>query len=123
MHFTAFHPDFKMLDVPRTPAETLSRAREIALRNGVRYAYTGNVADVDGGSTRCHACGALLIERDWYELGAYRLTRDGRCAACAARVPGVFADGPGDWGRRRVPVRLNGAGDEASGRPRLSGSR
>jgi pyruvate formate lyase activating enzyme len=111
IHFTAFHPDFKMLDVPHTPAETLSRAREIALRNGVRYAYTGNVVDVDGGSTRCHGCGALLIERDRYELGAYRLTGDGRCAACATRIPGVFAGGPGGWGRRRMAVRLASAGD------------
>jgi pyruvate formate lyase activating enzyme len=121
MHFTAFHPDFKMLDVPRTPPETLSRAREIALRNGVRYAYTGNVVDVHGGSTRCHGCGALLIERDWYELGAYRLRGDGRCANCGTRVPGVFADGPGGWGRRRLAVRL-ASGDAPSGRPRLRGA-
>ena len=57
MHFTAFHPDFKMLDVPPTPPATLTRARDIALANGVRHAYTGNVHDGDGGSTRCPDAG------------------------------------------------------------------
>ncbi len=106
LHFTAFHPDFRMLDVPPTPAATLSRAREIALANGVRYVYTGNVRDRRGQSTYCHACGALLIERDWYELGTYRVTDDGRCGACGVRVPGVFAGPPGRWGSRRLPVRM-----------------
>jgi pyruvate formate lyase activating enzyme len=106
MHFTAFHPDFKMLDTPATPPATLTRARNIALGNGVQYAYTGNVHDADGGSTRCASCGALLIERDWYELGTYALTDDGRCRACEARLLGRF-DGPaGDWGARRRSVRL-----------------
>jgi pyruvate formate lyase activating enzyme len=106
MHFTAFHPDFKMLDKPRTPADTLRRARLIALRNGVRYAYVGNVHDAGGSSTYCHRCGELLIERDWYELGRYRLTDDGRCRGCAEPLPGRFAGPPGRWGRRRLPVRL-----------------
>ena len=79
MHFTAFHPDYKLLDRPPTPATTLSRARTIALANGVRYAYTGNVHDEAGGSTRCHACGERLIGRDWYTLTAWNLTDDGRC--------------------------------------------
>jgi pyruvate formate lyase activating enzyme len=106
VHFTAFHPDFKMLDIPHTPAETLTRAREIALRNGVRYAYTGNVHDASGGSTYCHECGNLLVERDWYTLGRYDLTDDGRCRACDTALPGRF-DGPaGSWGPRRIPVRL-----------------
>jgi pyruvate formate lyase activating enzyme len=107
MHFSAFHPDWKMLDVPPTPPSTLTRAREIALRNGVRYAYTGNVHDSRGGSTRCHACEALLIERDWYELGTWGLTADGRCAACRAPCAGVFEAGPGTWGRRRMPVAMS----------------
>jgi len=106
MHFTAFHPDFKMLDVPPTPPATLIRARAIALRNGVHYAYTGNVHDRDGGSTRCASCGELVIERDWYVLGAYRLTDDGRCRACGAQLPGRFEGPAEDWGARRVPVRL-----------------
>jgi pyruvate formate lyase activating enzyme len=108
MHFTAFHPDWKMRDVPSTPASTLTRAREIALRNGVRYAYTGNVHDSRGGSTWCHACGALLIERDWYELGAWGLDAQGRCAACGAPCAGLFESRPGNWGSRRLPVRMSG---------------
>jgi len=107
MHFTAFHPDFKMMDHPPTPPETLTRARRIALANGVRYAYTGNVSDVRGQSTYCHACGAVLIERDWYALGDWNLTPDGRCAACGARCAGVFEGEPGRWGARRLPVRLS----------------
>ncbi len=108
MHFSAFHPDWKLRDVPPTPPATLARAREIALRNGVRHAYTGNVHDRRGGSTWCHACGALLIERDWYELGAWGLTADGCCAACGARCAGVFETRPGTWGSRRMPVAMSG---------------
>ena len=111
MHFTAFHPDYKMLDRPPTPSKTLTRARSIALGNGVRYAYTGNVHDHDGGSTYCPGCGALVIERDWYSLGRYRLTRDACCETCGSRVPGVFAGAPGGWGRRRLPVRLMSSAD------------
>jgi pyruvate formate lyase activating enzyme len=106
MHFTAFHPDYRLLDVPPTPPATLDRARSIALRNGVRYAYTGNVHDRAGQSTFCHVCGALLIERDWYEIGTYALTADGRCRACGERIPGVFAGPAGGWGSRRLPVRI-----------------
>jgi pyruvate formate lyase activating enzyme len=110
VHFTAFHPDFKMLDRPPTPPATLARARRIALDNGVRYAYTGNVHDPAGQSTHCHQCGELVIERDWYRLGAWRLTTDGRCATCDTRLPGVFDGPPGTWGPRRLPVRLKGGG-------------
>ena len=111
LHFTAFHPDFRMLDTPPTPPATLRRAREIALAAGLHHVYTGNVHDLDGQSTRCHGCGEVVIERDWYELGAYRLTGDGRCLRCATPLPGVF-DGPaGDWGARRLPVSL---GDHAA---------
>jgi len=106
VHFTAFHPDFKMLDRPATPPATLSLARRIALDNGVRYPYTGNAHDPEGQSTWCHACGALVIERAWYRLGAWRLTGDGRCASCDTSVPGVFDGPPGTWGPRRLPVRL-----------------
>ena len=110
LHFTAFHPDWKMRDRPRTPAATLSRARRLALGNGVRYAYTGNVHDPAGQSTYCHGCGALLIERDWYALGAWNLTDDGHCSGCGTPCPGVFDGRPGHWGRRRLPVILNGPG-------------
>jgi pyruvate formate lyase activating enzyme len=106
VHFTAFHPDYKMLDTPPTPPETLSRARRIALTNGIRHAYVGNVFDSAGDSTYCARCGELVIERDWYRLGEYRLTDEGRCSACGEQAPGVFAGRPGDWGRRRLPVRL-----------------
>ncbi|MFN2308619.1 MAG: AmmeMemoRadiSam system radical SAM enzyme [Gammaproteobacteria bacterium] len=107
LHFTAFHPDWKMLDVPPTPAETLTRAREIALANGVRYAYTGNVHDKGGGSTYCHHCGGLLIGRDWYVLSDWNLTADGRCTACGTPLAGVFEAAPGHWGAQRQPVRLS----------------
>ena len=106
VHFTAFHPDFKMRDRPPTPPETLARARRIALANGVRYAYTGNTRDPAGQSTYCHECGTLLIERDWYRLGTYRLTADGACPNCGSHLPGVFSGPPGTWGPRRRPVRL-----------------
>jgi pyruvate formate lyase activating enzyme len=65
------------------------------------------VHDSDGGSTRCHGCGTRVVERDWYELGDYRLGADGRCEACGTQVPGVFAGPAGRWGRRRLPVRLS----------------
>jgi pyruvate formate lyase activating enzyme len=108
MHFTAFHPDYKMLDRAPTPPSTLTRARAIAQRNGVRFAYTGNVHDSQGGSTYCAQCGELVIERDWYTLGRYALDAGGRCQACGVRVSGVFAGPPGRWGARRLPVRLAG---------------
>ncbi len=104
LHFTAFHPDFKMKDVPRTPAATLTRARKIALETGVHYAYTGNVHDSAGGSTWCAGCGARLIERDWYVLGEWNLTDDGRCTVCDAPLPGCFEGPPGQWGAKRRPV-------------------
>ncbi|UCG24562.1 MAG: AmmeMemoRadiSam system radical SAM enzyme, partial [Chloroflexota bacterium] len=107
MHFSAFHPDYKMLDRPRTPGSTLTRARQIALKNGVRYAYTGNVHDREGDSTYCHACGELLIGRDWYVLSAWNLTEDGRCGFCQTPCEGVFDPRPGKWGARRQPVRLS----------------
>ncbi len=106
MHFTAFHPDYRMLDKPRTPPGTLTRARRIARKNGVRYAYTGNVHDEEGGSTYCHQCGAKLISRDWYRLTAWHLTADGRCRTCLTPCAGHFEARPGTWGSRRRPVRL-----------------
>ncbi|MBE2224876.1 MAG: AmmeMemoRadiSam system radical SAM enzyme [Anaerolineae bacterium] len=106
MHFTAFHPDYKMRDIPRTPAATLTRARHIALENGVRFAYTGNVYDADGGSTYCHVCGTKLIGRNWYVLGEWGLDENGRCRSCHTPCPGHFAPKPGSWGSRRQPVHL-----------------
>jgi pyruvate formate lyase activating enzyme len=106
LHFTAFHPDYRMRDVAPTPPVTLARARRTALAAGLRYVYTGNVHDAVGGSTYCHGCGTLLVERDWYVLGTYRVTRDGRCGQCGAPCAGRFAAAPGVWGARRVAVRL-----------------
>ena len=106
LHFTAFHPDFRMMDHPPTPPSTLTRAREIALSKGLRYVYTGNVHDPQGSSTYCSRCKALLIERDWYELGQYHL-KDGRCESCGSVCPGYFEDRPGTWGRRRLPIRMS----------------
>ena len=106
MHFSAFHPDFKMLDVPRTPAATLTRARQIAIDNGVRYAYTGNVVDHAGDTTICPSCGAEAIVRNWYEMVSYNVDDTGHCTACGGGIAGVF-DGPaGTWGRMRRPVQL-----------------
>jgi pyruvate formate lyase activating enzyme len=106
VHFTAFHPDFKMTDIGPTPPSTLTRARTIALANGIHHAYTGNTHDATGGSTYCSACGTRVIERDWYVIGDYALTDDGHCRHCGATLPGRF-DGPaGHWGARRRPVRL-----------------
>ena len=105
LHFSAFHPDFKMQDRGPTPASTLTRSRDIALSKGIRYVFTGNVHDSHGGSTYCPGCGACLIERDWYELGRYRI-QNGQCMECSQRIPGVFEDEPGNWGRKRMPVRI-----------------
>ena len=106
MHFSAFHPDWKMLDIPPTPPATLTRARHIARQNGVRYAYTGNVHDEAGSSTYCHQCGKKIIGRDWYVLTDWQLTADGRCRSCGTACAGVFAGPPGTWGSKRLPVRL-----------------
>jgi pyruvate formate lyase activating enzyme len=106
LHFTAFHPDFKMRDVPHTPPATLRRARRIALDQGLRHVYTGNVHDPDGQTTYCAGCGEPVIERDWYVINGYRLDDGGRCVRCGTALPGRY-DGPvGAWGSRRLPVRL-----------------
>jgi pyruvate formate lyase activating enzyme len=106
LHFTAFHPDFKMLDKPPTPSSILTRARRIAVKNGLRYAYTGNVHDEEGGSTYCHHCGQKLIGRDWYVMTDWHLTDDGLCLHCGTPCAGVFEGPPGNWGAKRLPVRL-----------------
>jgi pyruvate formate lyase activating enzyme len=109
-HFSAFHPDYRMRDLPRTSLDTLSRARQIALDNGIRYVYTGNVHDAEGDTTRCTGCGEALIVRDWYELKGWSLESPAagpsRCKACGEACPGVFEAQPGRWGAKRRPVRL-----------------
>jgi pyruvate formate lyase activating enzyme len=108
LHFTAFHPDYKMMEVAPTPRASLTRAREIALRQGLRYVYIGNVHDEAGQSTWCHGCGARLIGRDGYEITAWQLTPPGACAACGATCAGVFDARPGTWGQRRMPLSVGG---------------
>jgi pyruvate formate lyase activating enzyme len=106
LHFTAFHPDWKMLDTPATPPATLQRARRIAKAAGLHHVFTGNIHDPSGQSTYCQACDALLIGRDWYELTAWNLTEAGRCRACGTTCAGVFEARPGRWGRRRAPITV-----------------
>ncbi len=108
LHFTAFHPDFKMTDLAPTPAATLTRARRIAMEEGLHYVYTGNVHDRDGGTTFCPKCRAALIVRDWYRIEDYRLTDDGKCPDCSTQIPGVFErfDARRQFGRRRIPVAI-----------------
>jgi len=106
LHFSAFHPDWKMRDVPATPAATLRRARETALRAGLRYVYTGNVHDEAGGTTHCPACGEAVIVRDWYEIRAYHLTDEGACAFCGHKLAGRYGKFGKPFGARRIPVRL-----------------
>ena len=110
LHFSAFHPDYKMRDIPATPPATLTRAREIALGNGLQYVYTGNVHDTTGGSTYCPSCADRVVERDWYVIGGWRLTGDGHCRSCGAQIAGVFDGPPGEWGAKRQPIRLSGPG-------------
>ena len=105
LHFTAFHPGYKMQDIGPTPPATLARARHIARANGLHHVYTGNVHDQAGQSTYCAGCGALVIERDWFTLGAWNLDGN-RCCACGTVVGGVFEARPGTWGARRVPLRV-----------------
>ncbi|MBF0311741.1 MAG: AmmeMemoRadiSam system radical SAM enzyme [Magnetococcales bacterium] len=106
LHFSAFHPAWKMLDRPPTPTATLLMARRIALANGVRHAYIGNVIHAQAGSTWCHGCRRLLIERRGYELGEWAVTPEGNCRHCGVPLPGRFAPLPGQWGARRTPVRM-----------------
>ena len=106
MHFTAFHPAFRITDRPPTPPETLQRARRIAREQGLRYVFTGNVRDPEGGSTYCHHCGERVIARDGFALGAWRLDEQGRCRSCGTACAGVFEESPGQWGARRMPVRM-----------------
>jgi pyruvate formate lyase activating enzyme len=105
LHFSAFHPDYKMMDIPPTPVATLRRARAIAMRAGLRYVYTGNVHDREGDTTSCPGCGAAVLERDWYEILASNLDR-GACGACGTAIAGRFGAQVGNFGRRRMRVVL-----------------
>jgi len=104
VHFTAFHPDYKMTGLPATPAATLRRAREIALGEGLHFVYTGNVHDPEGGTTYCPGCRLPLIVRDWYRIEQYRMTSDGHCPACGSAVAGRFERFRSGFGPRRIPL-------------------
>ncbi len=106
MHFTAFHPDYRMLDKPATAPAILQRARSIAIGNGLQHVYVGNVHDPARQATLCPTCGARLIGRDGYEITEYALDSRGACLSCGTRLAGVFADRPGRWGSRRLPVAI-----------------
>ncbi|MCJ8332210.1 MAG: AmmeMemoRadiSam system radical SAM enzyme, partial [Lentisphaeria bacterium] len=106
IHFSAFHPDFKMQDIPRTPHSTLIMARDIALKNGIQYAYVGNVHDFDRESSYCPNCNELLIGRDWYVLSDWNM-KNGSCKYCQTKIPGVFEDSPGTWGSKRMRVKMS----------------
>jgi pyruvate formate lyase activating enzyme len=109
LHFSAFHPDYKMGEVPATPLSTLTRARRIALAAGLRHVYTGNVHDAEGGTTFCPGCAAPLIERDWHAVLKYALDAQGACPHCGKRIAGRFGPAPeSSFGRRRIPVRVSG---------------
>ncbi len=114
LHFTAFHPDWKLTDRPPTPPETLREARRIATNAGLHYVYTGNIHDPAGQTTHCHACGAILIGRDWYDITAWHLSADSRCTKCGTRCAGVFEADAGRWGPRRQRVRLRAFDPEPS---------
>ncbi|MGR2912986.1 MAG: AmmeMemoRadiSam system radical SAM enzyme [Acidithiobacillus ferrivorans] len=106
LHFSAFHPDYRMPDVPATPADTLVRARRVAMEAGLHYVYTGNVHDQEGDTTFCPGCGAALIVRDWYQILSYHLTPEGHCPHCGHPIAGYFEARPGSFGRKRIPLRI-----------------
>ncbi len=106
LHFTAFHPDHKMPDIPATPPATLIRARDIALKQGLHYIYTGNVHNIEGDTTFCPGCHSPLIVRDWYQIKQYRLTDDAHCPDCGFHLAGRFDKKAGDFGARRIPIAI-----------------
>jgi pyruvate formate lyase activating enzyme len=106
LHFSAFHPDYKMPDTPATPASTLIRARNIAIEQGLQYVYTGNVHHQEGDTTFCPGCKAELIVRDWYQINQYHLTEEGRCPTCSKPIAGCFDSMAGNFGRKRIPISI-----------------
>lgn len=106
VHFTAFHPDHKLRDVSATPRATVARARRIGFDAGLRFVYTGNVADAEGATTYCPSCRAACVVRQGYTVTRYHLDAQGRCGSCGQAVPGRFGDACGEFGTRRIPVRV-----------------
>jgi pyruvate formate lyase activating enzyme len=109
VHFTAFHPDYKMTDIAATPATTLRRARDIALAEGLHYVYTGNVHDAEGGTTCCPSCKSALIVRDWYRIDDYRVTPEGKCPGCGGAIAGRYEKFTRAFGPKRIPVAIHRA--------------
>lgn len=107
LHFSAFHPAFKMMDTPRTPLATLLRARNIALSYGLQFVYCGNVHDQNSDSTYCPGCGKCIVERDWYELGEIKVNQHGQCQHCGEKIAGRFEAHSKHFGRRRIPIKLD----------------
>ncbi|MEM6998648.1 MAG: AmmeMemoRadiSam system radical SAM enzyme, partial [Pseudomonadota bacterium] len=107
LHFSAFHPDWKMRDKPRTTLQSLQKARSIAIINGLHNVYTGNVHDPEGDTTYCHHCGEELIIRDWYNIKKWNLSENGTCPSCNEECAGIFDSKPGNWGAKRQPIQLN----------------
>ena len=104
LHFTAFHPDWKMTDIHRTPHHTLKTAREIALSHGLKYVYVGNVHDAEASSTYCAHCQHMLISRDWHQILEWNLDHQGRCAKCKHKLDGIIGDRPDSV--HRFPQRI-----------------
>lgn len=110
LHFSAFHPDHKMPDIPATPVATLVRARNIALEQGLHHVYTGNVHNEEGDTTFCASCHSPLIVRDWYQIKQYRLNKEGRCPDCGTALAGRFDEKAGNFGARRIPIAMSATG-------------
>jgi len=106
LHFTAFHPDYRWLDCPATPPELCQRARQQALKRGLRYVYTGNISDTQGQATVCPNCGSAVILRDRYRICGWNMSQN-HCGTCLGDIPGRFAEsGPSQFGSRRLPVQV-----------------
>jgi len=108
LHFTAFHPDYKMINIPATSGAKLSEARQIALAAGLQYVYTGNVHDKTGGTTLCSKCKQTLVVRDWYQIKDYAVTDGGKCSHCGAVLAGHFEKFEKQHGRQRIPLVIGG---------------
>ncbi|MBE9609637.1 AmmeMemoRadiSam system radical SAM enzyme [Chitinilyticum piscinae] len=107
LHFTAFHPDYRLTDRCSTPASTLELAQQIGHDCGLHYVYTGNVHTRDGGTTHCPGCHSVVIERCGYSITAYQLDEHGHCLACGTALPGRFKPYTGCFGNRRIPLRVH----------------
>jgi len=105
LHFTKYHPDYRMMNNPETPIETLEKARKIAMQAGLKYVYTGNVLDFEGQATYCPSCGEPVIQRQYYDIKGWAL-KNGCCGHCQTPIDGFFDEKPGHWGNQRQPIRL-----------------